>query len=425
MASIIKRGNSYRIYVSCGRDSQGGQIVKTTTYKPMATTPKKIEKEVQDFAREYETRIREGRYFDGETIKLVDFIETWRTNWAEQKLTKSIQENYLRIINRRFVPVLGNRYLTSIRRIDIQTIITGMEKAGLAPKTIKYAFTCINSVMRYAYRMEVIDRNPCERVELPKIKQVTEIKYFDLEQAKRFLNEAIVKDYPMTMKSHTRVLKKTGEVYLVPGYTETRSMSFQWRVYFNLAIYGGFRRGELIALTWNDIDFENRCIRINKAVAKTSSGQILKETKTESGNRSIVLPKACFDLLEDWMYEQKQLALRLGSYWKGKRGNYFEENNIFITNDGQRMDVDSPTAKFRKILEAYNESVQEADRLPIIRLHDLRHTSATLLLSEGVDIETVSHRLGHSKASVTLDIYGHALKSKDQTASDKLSEIFA
>lgn len=89
------------------------------------------------------------------------------------------------------------------------------------------------------------------------------------------------------------------------------------------------------------------------------------------------------------------------------------------------MHLSTPTHKFIEILDMYNNScTREEDKLPRIHLHDLRHTSATLLLSENTDIETVSHRLGHSKASVTLDIYGHALPAKDQQAADVLEAMF-
>ena len=88
------------------------------------------------------------------------------------------------------------------------------------------------------------------------------------------------------------------------------------------------------------------------------------------------------------------------------------------------MSLDTPTHKFKEILDMYNSTVPEDDQLPIIRFHDLRHTSATLLLSENVDIATISHRLGHSRPSITLDVYSHSLFTKDITASKTLSLMF-
>ena len=103
----------------------------------------------------------------------------------------------------------------------------------------------------------------------------------------------------------------------------------------------------------------------------------------------------------------------------------FDKNTIFIQMDcGLPMDLASPGHKFKEILTHYNDACKkEANKLPMIRLHDLRHTGATLLLGSGVDIETVSRRLGHSKASVPLDIYAHALPENDKKASDSLADM--
>ena len=89
------------------------------------------------------------------------------------------------------------------------------------------------------------------------------------------------------------------------------------------------------------------------------------------------------------------------------------------------MDVSTPTHKFKENLKLYNDTHELEDQLPDISLHELRHTSATLLLANGTDIETVSHRLGHSKASTTLDVYGHAMKKMDSKASDTLESILS
>ena len=186
----------------------------------------------------------------------------------------------------------------------------------------------------------------------------------------------------------------------------------------------------MLALTWNDIDFENKCIKVNKALVRTrEQGKIVKDTKTVAGNRDIKLPDECFKLLREWKTEQMEICLEVGSKWEGFRGSEFDNNFIFIqteTNIGQCMDTDTPYNKFKEIIRLYNDTVSDPkDKLPEIRLHDLRHTSATLLLAQGVDIETVAKRLGHAKASVTLDIYGHALESMDEVASDTLERLLS
>lgn len=430
MASIEKRGNTYRIRVSMGRSKDGKKLVETVTYTPTATTPKAMEKEVQKFANDFEERVKSGKYLSGEKLTYMDVEEVWRKDWAEDNLTTSVYEGYLDILKNRVHPYIGELKIAKINALHIQNIYNKMKAQGRAPKTIKRTHTAINSVFRYAYRMGIIQENPCNRIELPKNKADTELHYFTLEQAKRFLRvleEGIV-------VHHDEIIRKNGR--RIPAYDSRMDISLQYQVYFTIAIYSGARRGEMIGLTWKDIDFDNKTIDINKAVAKVKGGQIVKETKTTSSNRKMILPDECFRLLKRWQREQKALSIKLGTHWKGYRGRDFDNNPVFIQMDtGERMYLDTPKRKFENILTAYNDMIvrdetlsldeKEDMTLPVIRLHDLRHTSATLLLGYGVDIETVSHRMGHSRASITLDVYGHCLEEMDTKASETLGMLFA
>ncbi len=430
MASITKRGNTYRIRVSMGRSRDGKKLMETITYTPSATTPKAIEKEVRKYADEFEDRVKSGKYLSGEKLSFIDVEEVWKKDWAEDNLTVSVYEGYLDILRNRVHPYIGELKISKINALHIQNIYNKMKAEGRAPKTIKRTHTAINSVFRYAFRMGIIQENPCDRIELPKNKADTDLHYFTLEQSKRFLSAL---ETGITVH-HKEIIRKNGRK--IPAHDEIMDIPFQYRVYFTLAIYSGARRGEMIGLTWKDIDFENKTIDINKAVAKVKGGQIIKSTKTVSGNRRMILPDECFSLLKEWRKEQQTLSIKLGTQWKGYRGRDFDNNSIFIQMDsGEMMYLDTPKGKFEHILTAYNNMIssdktlspeaKESMTLPVIRLHDLRHTSATLLLGYGVDIETVSHRMGHSKASITLDVYGHCLEEMDTKASETLGMLFA
>ena len=201
-----------------------------------------------------------------------------------------------------------------------------------------------------------------------------------------------------------------------------------------ISVYGGLRRSEVCALTWKDINENDMTISITKAMSSTKEkGQFIKDTKTKAGHRVIVLPEECFTLLRQWKKEQRLLCIKLGSEWMGhkdgKHGDIvdsFDDNFVFIQENGLPVHLSTPSHKFAEIIDWYNRSCEkEEDKLPKIRLHDLRHTSATLLLSCNTDIETVARRLGHSKPSVTLDIYGHALPENDRKASETMEKLFA
>lgn len=450
MASITKRGDSYRIKVSNGYDSNGKQIVALMTVKPSdikATSPKAREKELRKIADAFEEQVQSGKYYDGSKIKFYEFVNTWRDEWAVNNIGQTQIENYEDSIRTKAYPYIENMKLDKIQSIHIQKIINDMMQMGYSPKTVRSTVTAINSVFKYAYHMNIISENPCDRCQLPKLENTDkdmdtdeeELHYFTAEQAQIFLN-ALTLTYTVPHKAHSRKNVKTKQPEEVKDFDQTITIPFQWRVYFALAIYGGFRRAEIVSLTWNDIDFTQHTIKIRKSIARSRKyGELIKNPKTAKGRREIVLPQICFDLLAEWYQQEVELCKTLGTAWQGEALNNFGNTWIFITAEGARMCVDSPTKRFRTILDMYNSMIDEqiavctdaqererlnALKLPIIRLHDLRHTSATLLLAEGVDIETVSRRIGHSRASVTLDIYGHAMKHKDTEASDTLTRIF-
>lgn len=431
MASIKQRGNSYQITVSLKQGADGKYIREYATYTPNATTPKAIKKEVEEYAREFEKRVKNGEYYTGEKMTFRSFMEKWRIEWAEYNLTLRVKEEYCEILERNVLPSIGHLKMSDIRPAHIQKILVDETKKGKAVKTVKYIFTTVNSVMKYAYRMGVIKENPCLRCEVPKrqaendLTQDNTLHYFTLKQAQTFIS-ALDMTFEITKPPRKRK-DSSGREYEIKSYVEHRTIHIQYKAFFLLAIYGGFRRGEISALTWNDIDFDNHTVSITKAVSKTrTDGQTIKAPKTKAGKREIILPSVCFEVLKTWYVEQKKLCLKLGTQWTGKRGKEYDDNFIFINlGNGEHFDVDSPSHKFKEIIAYYNGTVErEEDKLPDIRLHDLRHTSATLLLSEGIDIETVAERLGHSRASVTLDIYGHALKTKDEKASNLLENLF-
>ena len=125
------------------------------------------------------------------------------------------------------------------------------------------------------------------------------------------------------------------------------------------------------------------------------------------------------ELLKSYKLEQNKYRLSIGSQWIG-------ENFLFIQWNGKQMDLSTPYHTFKKIIKNYNKTVTEesSKKLPDIPLHGLRHTSATLLISQNIDVRTVSSRLGHAQTSTTMNIYAHSLKKMDEVAADTLENLF-
>ena len=441
MASIkeVKKKDGsmgYKVIVYVGRDASGKQIFKYSNYTPASTAPSKIRKEVERYALEFEQKVLSANIQDGDKITVEAFVDIWKKNWLVGK-TPNVRESYERIVKQILIPKIGTLKLSAVRPSHIDMILNERKNDGKKAATVRKDFTPINSIFKYAVKKQFIRENPCDRRdELPtvKAKKGNDIMFFTEDQATRFLNDALTMPYIYTCKAHKRTNKATGETYEVPEYSETHPLPLQWQIYFMMSIYGTFRRGELIAMTWEDLDMENCIASVTKSMTKTKEGgQFTKEPKTDASIRDLTLPEECFVLLRQWKMEQMALCVNLGTQWLGHRNirkedgtmDSFDKNTIFIQMDcGLPMDLASPGHKFKEILTHYNDACKkEADKLPMIRLHDLRHTGATLLLGSGVDIETVSRRLGHSKASVTLDIYGHALPENDKKASDILADM--
>ena len=136
-----------------------------------------------------------------------------------------------------------------------------------------------------------------------------------------------------------------------------------------------------------------------------------------------MLPLPVFTKLREWKAEQEQYACEIGSEWQGFRGVDFDSNFIFTQDNGKQINLYTPSHKLHEIIEMHNCSAKNEEKLPNIRLHDLRHCTASLLIASGADIATVSRTMGHSKISTTLDVYTHSLRKNDATISAKLAEL--
>ena len=418
MANIQARNGAFLIRVYDGIDDKTGKKkFRSMTYRPTETSPSKIKKEVQRVADEFEDQVKNGLFLDGEHLKFKEAVDLWLRDYGEPNLDSYSLESYMRVIRNYAIPAFGNMAIGKIRAANIQGIVSEMRKRGLAPGSIKRNLVAVNSVFRYAYKAEIIERNPCDRVQLPKDKPDTELHYFTEDQVTRFFD--FIENYPV----HAQ--------YDEQAKIAEQRTNLMWNAYFHLAILTGFRRGEMIALKWSDVDFDNYTVSVNKAFAQSAyKGMYLKDPKTKSGIRTISVDEETMDILREWRTEARALSQDLGSLWEGSHvntiGERFNDNFVFIdVKTGNAMFADTPSHKFKKIIERYNSMCDKGKELPHIRLHDLRHTSATLLIGENADIATVSKRLGHSKISTTLNVYTHQLPVKDREAADIFSKMFS
>lgn len=421
---------SYKIIVSCGYTEDGKKITKNTTFYPKSKSPAKAYKEAETFATLFENQVENGTDFiDGSRITFRDFVEHWDENWLQIRvktgeMVERTRQEHLGALRRYATPEIGHMKLSSIKAVHVDAIVNDMINKGRSPKTIANVYHVINSIFAYAVRKGMISESPCLRANpIPRVKKSGKLHTFTQDETNRFLNDALTMSIPHERKATTRHTKH-GDVS-VSAYTEHRPISLMFRTFFTIAVFSGARRGELAALRWSDIDAEARTISITRAAtSSTGNGVSTKAPKTASGVRTVEMPEACFDLLSELKHEQMSNCISLGTAWVGFRGKAFDENYVFADVFGNMTHPDTFTGKFRDILLAYNQSVKEDLQLPMIRLHDLRHSSASHLVASGLDIQTVARRLGHSKPSFTMDTYAHAFETRDSIASDMLGNLF-
>ena len=423
MASIKKRKNAYQFSVSVGRDMNGKQMFKYKTYFPRATTPAAIRKEVELAAAEFEELVKSGKYYDGERITFANFVKQWKENYAVKNLAPYTLTTYEEALRDYYYPVIGNMKLSKITAVNIQNVVNVMVRNGAAPGTVHRAFYVVSGILQKAYKWGLIQENVAKRCELPKAVQ-KEIRFWTAEQAQEFL-KALTLTYHHSVKGKERILGSSGKTYTVDDYTRSYTISRVWREFFNLELHTGMRRGELCGLRWCDIDFEKKTVSVKQVISRLGNGEglVVKEPKTKSSIRTIAVSKDVIESLKSWRREQMQTCMQMGNYWEGQCGEMFDQNFVFTRPDltGRPLHPDSVSHKFHEIIQAYNEEYH--GNIPDINFHGTRHTSATLLISEGLDVVEVSHRLGHSKTSTTEDIYAHQLEKVDEHAAEVLDSI--
>lgn len=423
MASITERNGSYQIIVSVGRDIYGKKIRETTTFTPdPGLTPKKKQKTVEEFAREFEAQVRNGMAMDGRKVTLKEFTDRWFEEYAPQKLQAGTIEKYRDEMDK-VLPALGHLKLTELRPHIVNAFFVSMtkdgarqdgKKGGYAKASINKTRNVLSSILRTATEWEIIDKNPCDKVRLQVEPTADKIKFFTTDQASKFL-EYIEKPYTVKIKGHKRI-DDTGEPYTVGDYEITKEIPEQLRVLFNLAIFSGLRKGELLALEWSDIDFTADTVRVSKAVSVVAGEQVCKVPKTKNSNRTVSIPHFLTVRLKALRTSQLAYRLSVGDYWQG-------ENWIFTQSNGKQMNYSTPYAAFQDIIKRYNEGKKPTEQLPAIPFHGLRHTSATLLIASKQDVRTVSSRLGHAQASTTMNIYAHQLQESDRKAANALENM--
>ena len=388
--SIEKRGkNSYRLTVSEGFDLNGKPMIHRKT---VHGTKKDAEVELAKFV----TEVQNGLVIDGKSLKFSEFTEIWKRDYGSKELAPSTYKRYCRMLETRLLPYFGHFYINKIKPTDIMKFYDLLEKdtqlvrkkgnngsktkKPLSGKTILEHHRLLRAMLHKAVYWQLIVANPAERVQPPKARKPKRRSYDD---------------------EQTKILLENLELL--------SSEDTKYKVAIILTVFTGVRLGELMGLEWQDVDFKNGIISINRSSQYLSDMVVFtKVPKTESSIREIAIPEFIISLLEEyklWYEEQKSIY---GELWTNS-------DRLFVQADGKTMHPSTISKWFVKYVGQIG--------LPVINFHGLRHTNASLLVAQNVDIAVISARLGHAQISTTLDFYVHPLLSHNRKAGYALENL--
>lgn len=413
----------YRIVISLGYDRDGRKRTKNLTYSVnQSVSPRQQEREALKYAMEVEDRIKYGHGCCAGNVSFEEFAGKWLET-VRESLAYGTYVGYEQLLRSRILPYFKAYKIANVGTADIEAFYKTL--AGeYSPGTVRRYANVLNGIFGTARRWNLISENPCQNARKPKrLQERAKLRYFTPAQSLVFL-KSLNMSYEVCTSRHTE--SRAGEQ---ADETETCSRTYrvpvQYRVFYTLSIYCGFRKGETLALQWSDIDFGKREISISKAVGKTEHGFDCKEPKNRVSVRTVPFSDSLSEMLIQYREEYERYRNELGGDWQGG-------DNLFIRRDGRRMGQSTTYQYFVSHLKRYNQWVDQhpgqaaAERLtplPEIPLHGLRHSCATLLNYLEVNIIDISKYLGHASCSTTMNIYAHSFEEQKRMASDKLNEF--
>ncbi|MGD8457030.1 MAG: site-specific integrase [Anaerolineales bacterium] len=334
------------------------------------------QKACQDWIKETRNQIDKGLTFRGANTKLEDFLAGWLIT-VNSSRSENTAKLYKWMIENRIIPYIGHLRLKDLSTKRIQNYYDFLCKKGLSEHAVSFTHKVLQVAMGHAVKLSLIVSNPCVGTTPPKSRQ-TEMKFLDENQVQVLLTTAQLMDdrfYPL----------------------------------YHLAIHTGMRQAELLGLKWKDLDGEHMTIQVKRQVLHhQGGGYSFTKPKSKSGIRTIILGKQAVEILKNHRELLWNIQTRKGADW-------IDLDLIFPSQIGSPVTPSNLRRAFRRLLKASG--------LPHIRFHDLRHTAASLMLNHGIPVLIASKRLGHSKPSITMDVYGHLIPSKQEEAANLMDEL--
>lgn len=433
--------NTYKLTVSHGFGDNGKRLREYKTIH--VTSDKAAEKALAAFV----TEIEKGEFTKPCEYSFDELFEKWiNSHQGDKRLAPKTEARYREMYDLRIKDYFCKYKVDKINATVIDDFFTELRKSkrkdgrkgSLSEQSIKHHYRLMSAVFAYAYRKQLIKSNPMEFAEPISVKQKQAVCFDELQ-----------------VSALIDILE---------------SVELKFKTIIHLDIASGCRLGEIVGLTWDDIDFDNSTINIKRTAQYIpdfnkidflkkypsyfdellSQGIvsiinnnvdtikyidslldrhiIIKDPKNEKSIRTIKISRPVMDLLSQYQHEQKVKQVKAANKWH--KGFSW----VFTEDFGDLMHPQTPSKWFHKLIKSNNGKVmadqniceEEKQKYLIkeVSFHGLRHTSASLLISKGKDVVTIANRLGHSNSNTTLKIYAHAFEKLDQEAADSLDNLF-
>lgn len=367
------------IRIFLGRDSTGRRSYHCETYYGK-------KRKAENRRNELVTKHSKGELVKPPRLAFIDYLDEWINGSVEDTIAKRTFNDYQSIIERYVRPhKIARIKLVDLKAEDLESLYKDMRNKPLSVRTVRYVHHIIKRALKQAVRRGKVQTNIADLVELPKQKKRKIPRSFNFDQAEQFLKAA----------------------------SEDRYFGM-----WVLALDSGMRPEEYLALTWSDIDFNTRVVKVERVLCwnRKGGGYYFDDVKTETSRRTIELSPSTIAALREQKRIQAEQKMKAGKNWKIIYLEKAALHLMFTTHIG------TPLLLSNLHRRHYKPILKRATLPAAFRIYDLRHTCATLLGVLNVRAKLIQERLGHSTIKTTLDLYSHVLKSEQNIASGKLEE---
>ncbi|MFC1965219.1 tyrosine-type recombinase/integrase [Chloroflexota bacterium] len=366
---IVQRSKgTYSIKISLGKDPTTGK------YKSQWFTVQGSKKDAEKRLSELLHQLDTGSYMKPGKTTVADYLQKWLSDYAKPNLSPRTIEGYEHIIKHYVIPNLGNHTLVHLKPEHLQHFYSAELTAGLSAQTVRHHHMVIHKALDSAVEWGLIIRNAADAVRPPKAQRI-EMQTWSENEIVQFLEAA-----------------KT-----IPYYE-----------LFYLALFTGMRRSELLALRWQDIDFIYSQIYVSRSLHVLKGSKVVfMSPKTATGRRTIALSPSAILLLKDYREKMETESLLLGKP--------VADSDLVFSTLGKHLLPNTVTHAWSKLVNHIG--------LKAIRLHDARHTHASIMLKQGIHPKIVQERLGHSSIQITLDTYSHVAPGLQEAAANRFDDI--